>query len=118
MEVQSRGVRIDWRLEEELSTDYVGAVSDYMSFFMDDVPVGILNGFYTDSSPFEIKRTDGGFAIYREGEPYQDITFLKRPAFFDRETNRGTVMSRLCKMVAPGFPIIYMNRGCMYWGPA
>ncbi|RMF89887.1 MAG: hypothetical protein D6733_05275, partial [Methanobacteriota archaeon] len=61
---------------------------------------------------------DGGFAIYREGEPYQDITFLKRPAFFDRETSRGTVMSRLCKMVAPGFPIIYMNRGCMYWGPA
>lgn len=115
--LQSRGVRLDWRLEESLSNRYTGAVSDYLSFFMEDVPVGVLNGFYTDRSPFEIKPYKEGFALFNDGDYYQEITFLDRPAFLDRSTSKGTKMDRLCKMVAPGFPIIYMHRGCRYWGP-
>ena len=116
IELQSKGVKIDWKLEERLSKKYTGAVSDYMSFFIDDAPVGILNGFYTDTSPFEIKEDKNGYAIFKEGRPFHEITFLERPGFFDTKTSKGTRMERLCKMVAPGFPIIYMNRGCMYWG--
>jgi radical SAM protein (TIGR04043 family) len=118
MALQSKGVRIDWRLEEDLSERYTGVASDYMSFFIDGVPVGILNGFYTDRSPFELKSNGKGYAIFNKGKHFHDATFLDRPAFFDLNTSRGTKMERLCKMVAPGFPIIYMNRGCMYWGPS
>jgi hypothetical protein len=114
--LQSSGVKINWELEEKLSREYTGAVSDYLSFFLDKTPVGVLNGFYTDHSPFEIKKHNEGYAIFEDSAHFHDITFLKRPAFFDKTTSKGTKMDRLCKMVAPGFPIIYMNRGCMYWG--
>jgi len=116
MALQAMGVRIHWRLEEELSKSYVGAESDYMSFFLRDVPVGVLNGFYTDSSPFEVRRYGRGYAVFRGENPVAEISFLKRPRFFDMRTAKGTRMERLCKLVAPGFPIIYMNRSCMYWG--
>jgi radical SAM protein (TIGR04043 family) len=116
MEIQSRGVKIDWRLEEELSSTCIGAESDYMSFFMDDVPVGVLNGFYTDSSPFEIRSINGGTSLFKDGELFTDVSFLDRPPFYDLKTKKGKSMEKLCKMVTPGFPIVYMNRGCMYWG--
>jgi hypothetical protein len=116
--LQSTGVKIDWELEEKLSQIKVGAVSDYMSFFIDGVPVGLLNGFYTDRSSFELKANGRGYAIFKDGEHFHDVTFLDKPLFFDLNTSIGTKMERLCKMVAPGFPIIYMNRGCMYWGPS
>ncbi len=117
MLIQSKGVKIGWELEEKLSERYVGGVSDYMSFLMSGVPVGVLNGFYTDSSPFEIKPEGNGYAIFKGNVLFHDIAFLERPGFYDKTTSKGTRMERLCKMVAPGFPIIYMNRGCMYWGP-
>ncbi len=116
MLLQSKGVRLGWELEDLLSRKYAGAMSDYLSFFLDKVPVGILNGFYTDHSPFEIRENHDGYAIFRMGEVFHEMTFIKRPGFFDETTSKGRRMERLCKMVAPGFPIIYMNRGCMYWG--
>jgi hypothetical protein len=118
MALQSKGVKIDWRLERALSQRYTGIASDYMSFFINETPVGILNGFYTDHSPFELKANERGYSIYNNGEHFHDATFLDRPAFFELKTSNGTKMERLCKMVAPGFPIVYMNRGCMYWGPS
>lgn len=116
MLIQSKGVRIGWELEKELSEKYVGAVNDYMSFFMSDVPVGVLNGFYSDSSPFEIKSNGDGYAVFNGDVLFHEIDFLDRPSFYDKTTSKGTNMGRLCKMVVPGFPIIYMNRGCMYLG--
>jgi hypothetical protein len=115
--LQSSGVRLNWELEEELSKNFTGAASDYLSFFLEETPVGILNGFYTDKSPFWIKSHNGGYSIFEDDKHFNDITFLERPKFFDKTTLKGTRMERLCKMVAPGFPIIYLNRGCMYLGP-
>lgn len=116
IELQSRGVRIDWKLEKRLSEKFAGAKSDYLSFFIDDTPVAMLNGFYTDRSPYEIKETDGKYAIFENGKLYSEIGFMPRPKFFDRETSDGVAMSKLCTLVAPGFSIIYLNRGCVYWG--
>jgi hypothetical protein len=114
--LQSKGVKLDWRLEEKLSKEHTGAVSDYLSFFIDEWPVGVLNGFYSDSSPFEIKPHHGGYAVFEGENHFCDISFLGRPSFFKGVTKNGIRMDRLCKMVAPGFPIIYLNRGCVYWG--
>lgn len=117
IELQSRGVRIDWELEERLKKKFAGAESDYLSFFIGDVPVGLMNGFYTDASPYEIREYGGGYAIFKDGRLYTKIRFMPRPKFYDKKTSDGTPMEKMCKLVAPGFPIIYLNRGCAYWGP-
>lgn len=116
MELQSRGVKINWPMDEKLVRDFPTATSDYLSFLIGDVPVAMLNGYYTDSSPYEIKEMDGGYGIFRADEPFTGIEFLPRPKFFDRRTSDGVKMERLCKLVAPGFLIVYLSTGCVYWG--
>lgn len=116
MELQSRGVRIDWALEEKLVKDFPTATSDYLSFLMGGVPVAMLNGYYTDSSPYEVKEMNGGYGVFEGGEPFTKIEFLQRPGFFDKHTSDGVPMEKLCKLVAPGFLIVYLSTGCVYWG--
>jgi radical SAM protein (TIGR04043 family) len=116
MELQSRGVRIDYALEERLKGDFPTATSDYLSFMMEGAPVAMLGGFYTDSSPYEIKETEGGFGIFKEEELFSKVEFLKRPDFFNDSTSDGVAMEKLCKLVAPGFLIVYLSTGCAYWG--
>ncbi len=116
IQIQSKGVKISWELEEKLRAEYAGAESDYLSFFMDDIPVGMLNGFYTDASPFEIRELGAGYGIFDNDELYVEIRFMPRPDFFNEKTSSGSKMEKMCKLVAPGFPIIYLNRGCVYWG--
>lgn len=116
MVLQSRGVKIDWALEEKLVKDFPTATSDYLSFMMDNVPVAMLNGYYTDSSPYEIKEMNGGLGIFKEDESFTKIEFLQRPEFFDEHTSDGVPMEKLCKLVAPGFLIVYLSTGCVYWG--
>jgi radical SAM protein (TIGR04043 family) len=116
IELQSRGVRIDWALEERLVRDFPTATSDYLSFLISDVPVAMLNGYYTDASPYEIMETDGGYGIFKADVLFTEIEFLPRPEFFDRRTSDGVAMERLCKLVAPGFLIVYLSTGCVYWG--
>ncbi len=116
IKLQSKGVKIPWELEEELRKKFVGAESDYLSFFMEGVPVGMLNGFYTDSSPFEIREVDDGYGIFENTDLYSEISFMPKPDFSYQETSTGTQMDKMCKIVIPGFAIIYMNRGCVYWG--
>ncbi len=117
IKLQSKGVKIPWELEEVLRKKFVGAESDYLSFFMDDVPVGMLNGFYTDASPFEIRELDGGgYGIFEGDELYTRVSFMPRPRFYLKKTSSGIEMARMCKLVAPGFSIIYTSRGCVYWG--
>jgi len=117
IKLQSKGVRIDAELEENLKSGYCTAVSDYMSFMMQGIPVGMLNGFYTDYSPFEVKELEEDkFAVFENGELFSEIEFLPRPKFFDRKTKNGIAMSELLKLVAPGFAIIYMSRECIFVG--
>jgi radical SAM protein (TIGR04043 family) len=116
--LQSKGIRMTWELEEELRRKYVGAESDYLSFFMgrEMIPVGLLNGLYTDDSPFEIRETIDGYAVFHNREHYADVNFMPRPTFFDSTTSTGISMAKMCKLVAPGFSIIYVSRGCVFWG--
>ncbi len=118
MLLQSKGVRMTWELEEKLGKKFAGAESDYLSFFMgrEKTPVGMLNGLYTDNSPFEIKEYKGGYAIFAGDEPFVEISFMPRPKFFDSTTSSGIKMSKMFKLVVPGFPIIYVSRGCVFWG--
>lgn len=116
MELQSRGVKIDWQLEGRLVEHYPTATSDYLSFLIGDVPVAMLNGFYTDGSPYEIRGAERGYAVFDGDEIYSGVEFLPRPKFFDEETSDGVRMERLCKLVAPGFLIVYLSTGCVYWG--
>jgi hypothetical protein len=115
--IQSKGLRIPWNVEKELAQRFAGVESDYPSFFLEgSTPVGLLNGFYTEASPFELRRHRKGYAIFYDDEPFAEVSFLPRTPFLDRRTSRGIAMRRIVKMVAPGFPIIYLNTGCMYWG--
>ncbi len=116
MRLQSMGVRISPDLEERLRSKFAGCEADYPSFFIRNVPVGMLNGFYADSSPYEIRENGEGYAIFDGDKVYAEISFMPRPKFFDANTNGGVPMGRMCKMVAPGFPIIYMSTNCVFWG--
>ncbi len=116
IQLQSKGIRISPDIEEKLSSKFAGCESDYPSFFIRDTPVGMLNGFYTDSSPYEIRENGGGYAIFDGENAYTEIKFMPRPKFFDAQTKSGIMMERMCKMVAPGFPIIYMSTSCVFWG--
>jgi radical SAM protein (TIGR04043 family) len=116
MTLQAKGVRIDYALEEKLKDDFPTATSDYLSFMIEGAPVGMLGGFYADASPYEIREADEGFAIFDGDESFSKIEFLQRPQFFDKTTSDGTPMEKLCKLVAPGFLIVYLSTGCVYWG--
>jgi radical SAM protein (TIGR04043 family) len=116
IELQSKGVRISWELERRLIYDFPTATSDYMSFMIGEVPVAMLNGHYTSSSPYEIKEMDGRYGIYKGDTFFTEIEFLKRPKFFDKHTSDGVKMEKLGKLVAPGFLIVYLSTGCIYWG--
>jgi radical SAM protein (TIGR04043 family) len=118
MELQAKGVKIDYSLEEKIVKKFPTATSDYMSFLIGDVPVAMLNGYYTDSSPFEIKMRGNKFSIFKNGDFLTDVEFLQRPRFFDISTSDGVSMEKLGKLVAPGFLIVYMTTGCIYWGEA
>jgi len=114
--IQSKGLRIPWEIEKELNEKFTGVESDYPSFFIGDTPVALLNGFYSESSPFEIGRYKEGYGIFKEGELFTEVSFLPKKPFLERRTSKGTEMKNIVKMVTPGFPIIYLNTGCMYWG--
>lgn len=114
--IQSKGLRIPWEIEKELNNKFAGVESDYPSFFIGDTPVALLNGFYSQSSPFELRRYGDGYAIFMGDEVFAEVDFMPRKPFLDRKTSKGTEMKRIVKMVTPGFPIIYLNTGCMYWG--
>ncbi|MBU2560350.1 radical SAM protein [archaeon] len=116
MELQSKGVRIGHALEERLLGDFPTATSDYLSFMMGGAPVAMLGGFYTDSSPYEIREMQEGHGIFEADELFTKIEFLKRPEFFDKTTSDGIKMEKLGKLVAPGFLIVYLSTGCVYWG--
>jgi radical SAM protein (TIGR04043 family) len=114
MELQAKGLRVPPRLEAELSLEYI-VQPQYISFMMGEVPVGIMNGPYSEGSPFEVGLVEGETWILKDGKPYVEIRFLRWPDFFDKETSRGTPMSGICSLVAPGFTICYVHRGCVYW---
>ena len=73
MELQSKGVRIDYALEERITGDFPTATSDYLSFMVDGVPVAMLGGFYTDASPYEIREKNGDFGIFEGEELFSKI---------------------------------------------
>jgi radical SAM protein (TIGR04043 family) len=114
MELQAHGLRVPERLQAELSMDHI-VQPQYISFMMGEVPVGIMNGPYSESSPFEVGIVEGKTWILKDGAPHVEIRFLEWPDFFDMKTSRGTPMSGICSLVAPGFTICYVNRGCVYW---
>lgn len=114
MELQANGLLVPDRLHAELSMDYI-VQPQYISFMMGDAPVGIMNGPYSAESPFEVGMVDAKTWILKDSEPYVEIMFLPWPEFFEKKTSKGTPMSGMCNLVAPGFTICYVNRGCVYW---
>jgi hypothetical protein len=40
---------------------------------------------YGDESPFELRKTRDGYAVFENNEYFVDATFYKKPAFFDRQ---------------------------------
>ncbi|MFQ6051141.1 MAG: radical SAM protein [Candidatus Hydrothermarchaeota archaeon] len=113
--LQSKGVRIDFDLENKLKKRFSGVTQDFMSFFMDEIPVGILNGYFTEESPFEIRQIGNEQFVFKSDELFAKIRFLPRPDFLNKRTSEGIKMEDLCNYVAPGFLIIYLSQRCVYW---
>lgn len=69
------------------------------------------------TSPYEMRKKDGGVWLFRDEEPLVEITFEKRPQWLSQSTSDGHRMASLFVLSSPdrllGFPI----RFCAYYQP-
>ena len=113
-----REVHKDYQaIEDELVNEDWAWLPHSMSF-----PEGITAKVIYDfvrhhSSPYEMRKHNGGWALFYDEEPLVDITFEKRPQWLSRRTEDGRRMASVFVLSSPdrllGFPI----RFCAFYQP-
>ncbi|MBU2560385.1 radical SAM protein [archaeon] len=110
--LQASGVRMDNCHVGELHArfDY-----DHSGFFMEDVPVIVRPGKWTEYSPFEIREQNGGHAIFDDGEFFTKVTIPPKPGFLEKTTSEGVPMYRLGELIFTGNFSLMVNQECFFW---
>ena len=86
--IQGNGIKISPELEVELQKE--GYYPIALTWISDDVTGPFSFAGYGDNSPLELKRVDGEFQVWENGEFFTAVDYYKRPQFFD------------CQWVPPG----------------
>ena len=114
-----RGLRIDpsWRPEESrgIHRTRAGLASGLEMVLPGDVYVNapVLEK-WTAGTPYTLARRDDGYYILKDGETVCPVRLPRRPAFYDRRTASGRLMSRVAVMQGT-YLGVYPTRVCHYW---
>jgi len=112
IKLHAEGVRLDKSHLTEMMSKYGWALP---CFYLEDVPVIIHYGKWVDSSDFEIRRNNGGHAIYKNGEFFTDIFIPPKPKFLERKTSDGVPMYKLGELILHGSFSTLVNQECVFW---
>ncbi|MDR1471954.1 MAG: hypothetical protein LBS75_05470 [Synergistaceae bacterium] len=87
IEIQGFGIKISRELKADLQREGFYPVA--LTWLGDDLTGPFSFTGYGDSSPFELRHEDCGYHVYRDGEHFSEVTFYKRPKFWDRQWSFG-----------------------------
>jgi len=66
-------------------------------------------------SPYEIQAVDGHYYLFRDGEPIEEISFQRRPRWYDQRTSDGTPMSAVIQLMGYDVLVGCILRHCEYF---
>lgn len=128
IEIQSNGLKLSDEIAEELQ-DRFHFFAGYPSFFIRQmqekklkgklyekgIPAGYQYGRFCEDSYLTIDKVNGGYAIFKNGQPFVEVDFLPKLHYFENETSDGVSMAELGWVFVPSTYVTYVEQECMYW---
>ena len=123
VELQTNGVRVPIELQDELERDWnAPAIKRGRFVFLLEQPeislfttVLIINGRFSEKSPFHIVRTEPGkYEIRKNEDKFTDIAMMPRPDYYDLTTSDGVPMSDVAVIGEPDHLRSVLNQRCGY----
>ncbi|MDR1796028.1 MAG: hypothetical protein LBR44_01065, partial [Clostridiales Family XIII bacterium] len=87
IEIQGHGIKISPELKYQLALEGFYPVA--LTWLGDDITGPFSFTGYGDNSPFELRKEDGGYHVYRDGKYFAEVSFYKRPRFWDKQWSVG-----------------------------
>jgi radical SAM protein (TIGR04043 family) len=122
--LQSSGVRVPLDLVDELEKHYNTAPDmrrGRMIFYLQPpdnskrlIPVFVLNGKYSENTPFHLVKTGNRYEIWNNLNKFTDISLMPRPRYYDKLTSDGTPMYKIAYIGEPGLFRTAVNQVCDY----
>jgi radical SAM protein (TIGR04043 family) len=122
--LQSTGVRVPAELVGELEQRYNTAPDmrrGRMIFYLVPpeksnrlIPVFVLNGKYSENTPYHLVKAGERYEIWRDGESYCKISLMERPRYYDKLTSDGQLMNKIAYIGEPGLFRTAVNQVCDY----
>jgi len=123
LELQGRGVSIPEELLDELETRWnaphvrKGRIVLGLENPDDNgkfITVLIVNGKFTEKSPYYMVKNGSGYEIWENGRKYTDIALLPHPKFYDKLTSDGIPMYKIAVIGEPEHLRAVINQSCAY----
>ncbi|MCX7919070.1 MAG: radical SAM protein [bacterium] len=120
LDLYCRGIKIDASCELEKDARTVlrtraGLGSGLEAILPDNLYTNIpLEEHFVAHTPYVLKKENGQYAIYRDGQFVCQIRLPKRPKFYDMKTSSGKIMSSIGVMQGT-YLGIYPTETCGYW---
>ncbi|HWQ74402.1 MAG TPA: hypothetical protein VN441_03730 [Syntrophomonas sp.] len=83
IEIQGHGIKISNALKSELQQEGYYPVA--LTWLGDNITGPFSFTGYGDNSPFELRKDEGQYQVYRDGKYFSDVSFYKKPKFWDRQ---------------------------------
>ena len=83
IEIQGHGIKISHELKAGLQREGFYPVA--LTWIDDDLTGPFSFTGYGEDSPFELRKEDGAYLVYKDGKFFTEVSFYKRPAFWDRQ---------------------------------
>ena len=72
-------------------------------------------GEFIKDSPFELKKHDGRWTVYRERKPLEGISLLPLPKFYNKKTSDGIPMRKIAKLHGKDCLATTLLSRCLRW---
>jgi biotin synthase-related radical SAM superfamily protein len=81
IKIQGNGIKISPELKVQLQNE--GYYPIALTWIGDDVTGPFSFTEYGDNSPFELRKVEGTYQVFENGEFFTEVTFYKKPKFWD-----------------------------------
>lgn len=71
---------------------------------------------FAHASPYELRKADGRYAVYRDGQVLCPVRLAPRPAWYDRRAASGRLLRQIGTLQGT-YLAIYAGRICDFWRP-
>jgi len=123
LELQGRGVRIPEELLNGLETKWNAphVKNGRIVLGLEDpdnngkfTTVLVVNGKFTEKSPYHMVKNGSGYEIWENGRKYTDIVLLPHPKFYDKFTSDSIPMRKIAVIGEPEHLRSVINQSCAY----